>query len=237
MWTFKLEGAAQATPMTYEGRDGRQYVVIPATGGGFFNSPVTDDSLMAFALPGFEIDALHTLRPQHMNSTNGRRQRDPWLPASAGRNRMAVLTCMFLCVLSLSAQQPGQPRINALVVSGGGCHDYALQAKVLVDAVSRAAAGGLDGRDSRAGAGRRGDKPISGNPNWSKGFDIVVHNQCFADMTDEALIQPDHFGAPGRPSGDRGSLRDAYVRASPADTWREFLGVTTNGIPNRSTSR
>ena len=52
VWTFKLEGAAQATPMTYEGRDGRQYVVIPATGGGFFNSPVTGDSLMAFALPG-----------------------------------------------------------------------------------------------------------------------------------------------------------------------------------------
>ena len=28
LWTFKLAGAAQATPMTYEGRDGRQYVVI-----------------------------------------------------------------------------------------------------------------------------------------------------------------------------------------------------------------
>ena len=44
-------GAAQATPMTYEGRDGRQYVVIAATGGGFFNNPVTDDSLLAFAVP------------------------------------------------------------------------------------------------------------------------------------------------------------------------------------------
>ena len=50
LWTFKLAGAAQATPMTYEGRDGRQYVVIAATGGGFFGNPVTDDSIMAFAL-------------------------------------------------------------------------------------------------------------------------------------------------------------------------------------------
>ena len=50
LWTFKLVGAAQATPMTYEGRDGRQYVVIAATGGGFFGNPVTDDSIMAFAL-------------------------------------------------------------------------------------------------------------------------------------------------------------------------------------------
>jgi quinoprotein glucose dehydrogenase len=51
LWAVKLVGAAQATPMTYEGRDGRQYVVIAATGGGFFHNPVTDDSLLAFALP------------------------------------------------------------------------------------------------------------------------------------------------------------------------------------------
>jgi quinoprotein glucose dehydrogenase len=50
LWTFKLGGAAQATPMTYQGKDGRQYVVITSTGGGFFNNPVTDDSIMAFAL-------------------------------------------------------------------------------------------------------------------------------------------------------------------------------------------
>jgi quinoprotein glucose dehydrogenase len=52
LWTFKLKGAAQATPITYQGRDGRQYVVITATGGGFFGNPVTDDSIMAFALAG-----------------------------------------------------------------------------------------------------------------------------------------------------------------------------------------
>lgn len=51
LWTRTLAGAAQATPMTYQGRDGRQYVAIAATGGGFFNNPVTDDSLLAFAVP------------------------------------------------------------------------------------------------------------------------------------------------------------------------------------------
>ena len=51
LWTFKLPAAAQATPITYRGPDGRQYVVITATGGGFFGNPVTDDSVMAFALP------------------------------------------------------------------------------------------------------------------------------------------------------------------------------------------
>jgi quinoprotein glucose dehydrogenase len=51
VWTFRLPAAAQATPITYQGRDGRQYVVVTATGGGFFYNPVTDDSVMAFALP------------------------------------------------------------------------------------------------------------------------------------------------------------------------------------------
>lgn len=50
LWTVKLKGAAEATPMTYQGRDGKQYVVITATGGGFFNNPVTDDSVTAYAL-------------------------------------------------------------------------------------------------------------------------------------------------------------------------------------------
>lgn len=50
LWTVKLKGAAEATPITYQGRDGRQYVVITATGGGFFGNPVTDDSILAFAL-------------------------------------------------------------------------------------------------------------------------------------------------------------------------------------------
>jgi quinoprotein glucose dehydrogenase len=50
LWTYTLKGAAQATPMTYRGRDGKQYVVIAATGGGFFENPTTDDSILAFRL-------------------------------------------------------------------------------------------------------------------------------------------------------------------------------------------
>jgi quinoprotein glucose dehydrogenase len=51
LWTVKLGAAAHATPSTYQGRDGRQYVVIASTGGGFLDAPITDDSITAFALP------------------------------------------------------------------------------------------------------------------------------------------------------------------------------------------
>lgn len=50
LWTSKLDASGHATPMTYRGRNGKQYVVIAAGGGGFFGSPI-GDSLEAFTLP------------------------------------------------------------------------------------------------------------------------------------------------------------------------------------------
>jgi quinoprotein glucose dehydrogenase len=51
LWTYKLDYSAHATPITYQGRDGRQYVAIVATGGSYLASPSGGDSLIAFALP------------------------------------------------------------------------------------------------------------------------------------------------------------------------------------------
>lgn len=51
LWTVKLPASAHATPMTYRGKDGKQYVVIVSTGGSFLNSPIVSDAVTAFALP------------------------------------------------------------------------------------------------------------------------------------------------------------------------------------------
>src|ERR1700741_478770 len=108
------------------------------------------------------------------------------------RLRIACLTLGLLALVSSpSAQrgpQPTGPRINALIVSGGCCHDYALQGKLLVDAVSKVLP--VDWTVAiQGGRGTPGDQPIYANPNGAKGFDIVVHNECFADVTDETLIK------------------------------------------------
>jgi quinoprotein glucose dehydrogenase len=52
LWTAELDASGNAIPITYQGADGRQYVVIAAGGGGHIggNRPVSD-SLVAFALP------------------------------------------------------------------------------------------------------------------------------------------------------------------------------------------
>jgi quinoprotein glucose dehydrogenase len=51
LWTYHLDYSAHATPITYRGKDGRQYVAIVATGGSYLASPSGGDSLIAFALP------------------------------------------------------------------------------------------------------------------------------------------------------------------------------------------
>jgi glucose dehydrogenase len=50
LWTASIDAPGHAIPSTYMGKNGKQYVVIPAGGGGFLQGP-TGDSLSAFSLP------------------------------------------------------------------------------------------------------------------------------------------------------------------------------------------
>lgn len=51
LWEAKLEASAHSSPITYLGRDGRQYVAIMAAGGGGFLNGGSSNTLVAFALP------------------------------------------------------------------------------------------------------------------------------------------------------------------------------------------
>ena len=53
LWVAKLDADAKAAPMTFLGRDGRQYVVIMAGGGHQLSrtTPASGSNLHAFALP------------------------------------------------------------------------------------------------------------------------------------------------------------------------------------------
>jgi quinoprotein glucose dehydrogenase len=51
LWSAQLEASAHATPMTFMGKNGRQYVVVAAGGGGYFSQGRESDAVVAFALP------------------------------------------------------------------------------------------------------------------------------------------------------------------------------------------
>jgi hypothetical protein len=62
----------------------------------------------------------------------------------------------------------GQPRINALVVSGGCCHDYALQGRLMMDAISRVLP--VDWTLAvQGGRGTRGSMPVYARPTGRRG--------------------------------------------------------------------
>jgi quinoprotein glucose dehydrogenase len=50
MWEAKLPATASTGPISYRGRDGRQYIAVVATGGNNAGVPATADDVMAFAL-------------------------------------------------------------------------------------------------------------------------------------------------------------------------------------------
>ena len=51
LWVIKLEASAHSAPMTFQGKDGKQYIVIIATGGGFLADSPTSDVVAAYSLP------------------------------------------------------------------------------------------------------------------------------------------------------------------------------------------
>ena len=50
LWDTKLDTGAYVTPMTYQGENGKQYVVLVVSGGSFYDT-TAGDSVIAFALP------------------------------------------------------------------------------------------------------------------------------------------------------------------------------------------
>jgi glucose dehydrogenase len=59
LWETQLPASGHATPLTYAGRDGRQYVVIAAGGDGLLQSPL-GSKVVAFALPRGDTRQLPT---------------------------------------------------------------------------------------------------------------------------------------------------------------------------------
>lgn len=91
------------------------------------------------------------------------------------------------CTASLLQAEDVKP-LRVLLVAGGCCHDYANQKEIL-----------KKGIESRLNAtvevvydATKSTKPlfeIYNKPDWYKQFDVVVHDECAADITDPAYLE------------------------------------------------
>jgi type 1 glutamine amidotransferase len=120
----------------------------------------------------------------------------------------------------------GQPRINALIVNGGCCHDYPEEARMMMDAIGRALP--VDWTVVvQGGRGTSGTMPVYARSDWSQGFDIVIHNECLANVDDPQYIRKITAGHRNGPPAVVIHCAMHSYRSATIDDWREFLGVTS----------
>ncbi|MBA4031615.1 MAG: hypothetical protein C0478_12100, partial [Planctomyces sp.] len=117
--------------------------------------------------------------------------------------------------------------LKALLVTGGCCHDYQRQKKLLTEGISARA--NVEWEIVHQGGGSTNAKiPLYENPDWAKGFDVVVHNECFADIPDASWTQ--RILAPHKAGLPAVVIHCAmHCYRDKTDEWFKFLGVTSHG--------
>ncbi|HUG18926.1 MAG TPA: ThuA domain-containing protein [Planctomycetaceae bacterium] len=137
------------------------------------------------------------------------------------------LICLILMLVPLveSAAQPkpAEKPIRALLVTGGCCHDYSRQKLILTRGIS-ARANVVWTVVHQGGTTTDTEIPLYRDENWARGFDIVVHNECFSDAKDpawvERILKPHREGTPA-------VLIHCAMHSyrTGGDQWFEFVGL------------
>ncbi|MEZ6107498.1 MAG: discoidin domain-containing protein [Pirellulaceae bacterium] len=130
--------------------------------------------------------------------------------------------------LSATAQDDSgdAPRpLRALLITGGCCHDYEAQKNLIKR--------GLEARANievtvvhQGGSSTNSRIPLYENADWADGYDIVLHDECFADVDDPQwtarVLEPHRNGVPGV------VIHCAmHCYRDGTDQWFEFCGVTS----------
>ncbi|MFO0800637.1 MAG: ThuA domain-containing protein [Gemmataceae bacterium] len=145
----------------------------------------------------------------------------------------------FACFLAAAMMVAGAPApaeqvaapIKALLVIGGCCHDYKKQQELLTKGIS-ARANVVWTISYDPDSGTKHLNPIYEKDDWYKGFDVVVHDECTADVKDpktvERILAPHKAGLPGVVihCGMHCYRTEGFPKATP---WFEFTGLSTTG--------
>lgn len=77
--------------------------------------------------------------------------------------------------------------LKILLITGGCCHDYAKQKDILKKGIEER----INAEVTQVHTDDKSTKPplaILGNPEYAKGYDLVIHDECAADIKDLAVI-------------------------------------------------
>ena len=150
------------------------------------------------------------------------------------RTLLALTALVGLTSTLVAEQKP----LRVLVVAGGCCHDYATQKEVLKK--------GIEARVNAvvevAYDPTKSTKPLFElfkSPDWGKNFDVVVHDECAADITDQAyvanIVNAHKNGLPAvnlhcaMHSYRWGSFKEPVKAGADNASWYEMLGLQSTG--------
>jgi type 1 glutamine amidotransferase len=141
--------------------------------------------------------------------------------------RITLLGCLLLVWGAGIAQAEKPKPLKALLITGGCCHDYTKQKVILTEGISQRAnvqwtivQEGGNGTDHKVSAHEKKD--------WAQGYDIVVHNECFAGTTDLDWI---HNITDAHKAGVPGLVIHCAMHCyrGKTDQWFKFCGVRSHG--------
>ena len=123
--------------------------------------------------------------------------------------------------------------IKALIVTGGCCHNYLYQTFALGSGVQKVA--NVDFEVVHVGGnGTEAMIPLYDDPAWADPYDVVIHNECFANTAEPDYIRRiTEAHRNGAPAVVVHCAMHSY-RAAEIDDWREFLGVTSRRHEHQS---
>ena len=143
-----------------------------------------------------------------------------------------LVAVVWMSSLSVSAQDT--PPIRILVITAGCCHDYGYQTKAIKQALADRKVAAKWTVVSEGGRGTSAEIDFYDNPRWAAGFDVVIHNECFANTDNSEYIRK--ITAAHKAGVNAVVIHCAMhtYRKASIDDWREFLGVTSRRHEHKS---
>jgi type 1 glutamine amidotransferase len=135
--------------------------------------------------------------------------------------KLLLASLVALSIAVLGAAEKPKP-IKALMITGGGSHDYDAQRKTLEAGLK--ARLNIELTILQEGTEREHMHSAYNNPDWAKGYDVVIHNECFGMVKDVPFVE--RVAAPHK-AGVPAVILHASVhsyRYAETDAWRDVLG-------------
>lgn len=134
------------------------------------------------------------------------------------------LTFILALVSCASAQDQKKP-IQALLLTGGGWHDYETQEKLLTEGLNEQLDHSIEWTIVHEGDGEPDHHlSILQEENWAEDYDVVVHNTGFGRVEDADFVKQFVEHHKETPAVLIHATIHSYRYSEPADPWFEFMG-------------